>query len=152
MIATQPQVQMTDDQRQHFADNGYVLIENALEPFGLDRVRAAYEHAQRATEKAWQEMVDSGVYKGGYGHGPDAHTMSGVYKFDTIFSRYCRKSAGHAARRSGSWPRHPEYGDCGPLSPCGDQCPYRVASRLATLSPPAILSQGQSLLLSGRSG
>ena len=84
-MTTTPHIQMTDDQRQHFADNGYVMIENALEPFGLDRVRAAYEHAQRETEQAWRNMVKSGVYKGGYGHGPDAHTMSGVYEFDTIF-------------------------------------------------------------------
>lgn len=78
-------IQITDAQRQHFADNGYLIIENALDAIGLDRARMGYEKVQRATEEAWRNMVKSGVYKGGYGNGPDAHTMSNPYEYDTVF-------------------------------------------------------------------
>ena len=33
---------LLETQCQKFREEGYVLIENALEPYGLDRVRAAY--------------------------------------------------------------------------------------------------------------
>ena len=82
MIDTMPSVQVTDAQLSQFREQGYVLIENALDPFGLGRVRAAYENVQRQTEPAWREMLRSGVIKGGYGHGPDAHTMSGTHEFE----------------------------------------------------------------------
>ncbi|MCL4858199.1 MAG: phytanoyl-CoA dioxygenase family protein [Caldilineaceae bacterium] len=84
MIAM-PQTTITDEQMRQFREDGFVLIENALAPYGMSRVRAAFEHAQRATEPAWRAMVQSGVYKGGYGNGPDAHTMSGVYEYDHLF-------------------------------------------------------------------
>lgn len=76
---------LTAEQRRQFDEQGYFLLEDALTEFGLARVIAAYEAVQRDTETAWREMVASGVYKGGYGHGPDAHTMSNIYEYDTIF-------------------------------------------------------------------
>ncbi|MEM7536968.1 MAG: phytanoyl-CoA dioxygenase family protein [Chloroflexota bacterium] len=79
------QVELTKAQQEQFREDGYVMIENALAPYGIERVRAAYEYAQQQTEEAWRKMVEGGVYKGGYGHGPDAHTMSGVYEFDELF-------------------------------------------------------------------
>lgn len=85
MIATMPGVQITEAHIQQFREVGYVLIENALDPFGLDRVRAAFEHAQRTTEPEWRAMLQSGVYKGGYGNGPDAHTISEAYQYDDLF-------------------------------------------------------------------
>lgn len=85
MIATAPDVQLTDDQREQFREQGYILVENALDLIGLDRVRAAYEHVQRLTEPAWRESVRQGTYKGGYGNGPDAHTMGNVYQYDDLF-------------------------------------------------------------------
>ncbi|MEZ4728804.1 MAG: phytanoyl-CoA dioxygenase family protein [Caldilineaceae bacterium] len=85
MIATLPQVEVTDEQLRQFREEGYVLIENALDPFGLGRVRAAFEHIQRQTEPAWRAMVQSGNLKGGYGNGPDAHTMGNAYEYDTLF-------------------------------------------------------------------
>jgi ectoine hydroxylase len=48
-------------------------------------VCAAFETIQRQTEPAWRAMVQSGVYKGGYGHGPDAHTMNNAYDYDPLF-------------------------------------------------------------------
>jgi ectoine hydroxylase-related dioxygenase (phytanoyl-CoA dioxygenase family) len=85
MIATLPQTQVSAEQLQHFREQGYVLIEDALDPFGLPRVQAAYEQIQRQTEPAWRAMVQSGVYKGGYGNGPDAHTMDSIYQHDSLF-------------------------------------------------------------------
>lgn len=85
MSATQPQSAVTDEQLQHFRQQGYVLIENALDPFGLARVQAAYAAIQRQTEPAWRAMVQSGVFKGGYGNGPDAHTMDSIYQYDPLF-------------------------------------------------------------------
>jgi ectoine hydroxylase-related dioxygenase (phytanoyl-CoA dioxygenase family) len=85
MLATAPQVQFSEAQLAHFREHGWVLIENALAPFGLDRVRSAFEQVQQQTEPAWRESVRLGAYKGGYGNGPDAHTMGEVYQYDDIF-------------------------------------------------------------------
>lgn len=85
MSDTVADIAVTAEQIQQFRDEGYVLIENALDPFGLARVRAAYEEIQRATEPAWRTMVASGDIKGGYGHGPDAHTMGNIYEYDPLF-------------------------------------------------------------------
>ena len=85
MTLTLPQVDVSAEQLQQFREEGYVLIENALDPFGLDRVRAAYENVQRQTEADWRAMVQSGNIKGGYGHGPDAHTMGNAYAYDSLF-------------------------------------------------------------------
>ncbi|MEM7126912.1 MAG: phytanoyl-CoA dioxygenase family protein [Chloroflexota bacterium] len=76
---------LTANQRQHFDDLGYMIIEDALSEFDLNQIRTSYEAIQQQTELAWRDMVASGVYKGGYGHGPDAHTMGNIYEHDTIF-------------------------------------------------------------------
>lgn len=64
---------------------GYVIIENAMEHVGLDRAIAAYEEIQAATEPAWRAMVSSGEIKGGYGHGPNAHTMNNVFRYHDLW-------------------------------------------------------------------
>lgn len=69
----------------HFREHGYVVIENAVEAVGLDRIRAAYEEIQAETAPAWQAMVESGVIKGGYGHGPDAHTMNNIHNHHDLW-------------------------------------------------------------------
>jgi hypothetical protein len=51
-----PQIKITDEQIAQFRDEGFVLIENALDPFGLDRVRTAFEDAQRRTEPEWRAI------------------------------------------------------------------------------------------------
>jgi len=43
--------------------------------------QAAYEHIQRLTEPTWRQSLVEGNYKGGYGNGPDAHTMDSIYPF-----------------------------------------------------------------------
>jgi len=138
MLATQPQIEVTEEQCEQFREEGYLLIENALAPFGLDRVRSAFEAVQRQTEPEWRAMVESGAIKGGYGNGPDAHTMGNAYEYDSIFLdiadnpitkpiletvigpnlqsmeivAHCHH--GHTAAHTGwhrDWPpyRHPEY-------------------------------------------
>lgn len=76
---------LTPEQRQQFDRDGYIIIEDALADIGLDRVRAAYERIQAETESAWRQSVIDGTYKGGYGNGPDAHTMGNIYAYDDIF-------------------------------------------------------------------
>jgi ectoine hydroxylase-related dioxygenase (phytanoyl-CoA dioxygenase family) len=76
---------LTPEQREQIDTQGYLLVENALDPFGLERVQAAYEHVQAMTEPAWRQSLIEGNYKGGYGNGPDAHTMSNPYEYDNLF-------------------------------------------------------------------
>ncbi|MCB9150574.1 MAG: phytanoyl-CoA dioxygenase family protein [Caldilineaceae bacterium] len=85
MIADISPAEMTAAQLTQFREEGYILIDNALDADTLARARAAYEKVQSATEQAWRDMVQSGVFKGGYGHGPDAHTMGNPYEHDTVF-------------------------------------------------------------------
>jgi len=72
-------------QYEAFRDQGYVLIDNALEGFDLNEVRGAFEQARTATQPGWKDMVASGVFKGGYGHGPDAHSIEDPYLFHRCF-------------------------------------------------------------------
>jgi ectoine hydroxylase len=76
---------LTPEQREQIDTQGYLLVENALDPFGLERVQAAYDRIQALTEPAWRQSVIEGNYKGGYGNGPDAHTMSNTYEYDDLF-------------------------------------------------------------------
>ena len=78
---------MTSQQREQFDTDGYILVENALEDVGLDRVRQAHEAVQKQTESAWQQFVVDGEYKrkGVYGHGPNAHATLGCYRYDDLF-------------------------------------------------------------------
>ena len=76
---------LTERQREQMDEEGYVLIEDALEPFGLDNVVQAWERIQAEDEPGWKKAVSDGTVSGGYGNGPDAHTMSKVYQRDRIF-------------------------------------------------------------------
>lgn len=75
----------TVEQKQQFDEQGYVIIENALDDIGLQRVRAAYEVIQRDTEAKWRADVADGTAQGGYGHGENAHTMGNIYNYDPIW-------------------------------------------------------------------
>ncbi len=70
---------------QHYLEHGYVIIENAMEHVGLQNAIAAYERIQALTEPSWKKMVAHGHLKGGYGHGPNAHTMDNVHQYDTLW-------------------------------------------------------------------
>ena len=74
---------LSDEQREHFREHGYIIVKNAVEPIGIDRVREAYERAEAETRSEWEKMVASGDLKGGYGNGPNAHTIKTNYDWDT---------------------------------------------------------------------
>lgn len=76
---------LTSEQRERIKKDGYFLIENAIEPIGLERVQKAYERIQERTESAWRQSVKDGTFSGGYGNGPNAHTMSKVGEQNDIF-------------------------------------------------------------------
>ncbi len=75
----------TQQELAHYQEHGYVIIEGAMEDVGLANVIRAYEEIQARTAPAWQDMLASGNIKGGYGHGPNAHTMSNVYKYHDLW-------------------------------------------------------------------
>ena len=76
---------ITQEQREQWDRDGYIIVPNALDAIGLDRVRAAYERVEADLAPAWRESVLKGTYSGGYGNGPDAHTMNGIYEYDDVF-------------------------------------------------------------------
>lgn len=76
---------LTSEQRRQMDEEGYFLLENAIEPIGLERVRESYDKVQNETEEAWRQSVIVGTYTGGYGNGPNAHTMSPDHSKDTTF-------------------------------------------------------------------
>ena len=76
---------ITQEQREQWDRDGYIIVPNALDAIGLDRVRAAYERVEADQAPAWRESVLKGTYSGGYGNGPDAHTMNGIYEYDDVF-------------------------------------------------------------------
>ena len=75
----------SENELQHYLEYGYVVIENAMEQVGLSNATASFEKVQNLTELAWKNMVASGVIKGGYGHGPNAHTMNNIHKYDDLW-------------------------------------------------------------------
>ena len=75
----------TKQQREQFHEEGYIIVEDALEPFGLDNVVRAWEQIQAEDEPGWKQAVADGTVSGGYGNGPNAHTMSAVHKRDKLF-------------------------------------------------------------------
>lgn len=74
-----------EQELQHYLEHGYVVIEDAMEHVGLNEAVDSYEAIQERTAPAWQDMVRSGVMKGGYGHGPNAHTMSQIHEYDDLW-------------------------------------------------------------------
>ena len=74
---------LTEEQRVHFEEHGYIIVKNAAEPIGIERIRNAYERTERETKQNWLDMLESGNLKGGYGNGPNAPTISPNYEWDT---------------------------------------------------------------------
>jgi ectoine hydroxylase-related dioxygenase (phytanoyl-CoA dioxygenase family) len=74
---------LTDAQRAQYRKHGYLLIENAAEPIGLERIQASFERRESETKDEWEEMVASGKFTGGYGNGPNAHTIRPEWDWDT---------------------------------------------------------------------
>ena len=78
---------LTQDQRTHFRQQGYVLVPNALGEIGLEKVRSAYEQIRQTTEPDWRQALADGSYRhqGVYGHGPAAHVMLDIDRHDPLF-------------------------------------------------------------------
>ena len=76
---------MVKDWRQQWDRDGYIIVENALDSIDLKRVRSAYEKVEADQAPAWRESVLNETYGGGYGNGPDAHTMQNIYNYDDVF-------------------------------------------------------------------
>ena len=47
----------TKQQKEQIHEEGYILIEDALEPFGLDNVIRAWERIQAEEEPGWKQAV-----------------------------------------------------------------------------------------------
>lgn len=65
----------TDEARAFYDENGYIVIKNAVEPIGLDRVRRAFERREAETFAEREEELRLGKFRNGYGNGPHAHTI-----------------------------------------------------------------------------
>ncbi len=76
---------LSDDQLSHFRQQGYVIVPDALKDLGQERVRQAFNDAQRQTEPAWREYLASELTKGVYGRGPSAHVMVDMWQHDGLF-------------------------------------------------------------------
>ena len=71
--------------REQWDRDGYIIVENALDSVGLDRVRSVYEAIEADQATAWKASVLDGTHGRAYGNGPDAHTMRNIYDYDDIF-------------------------------------------------------------------
>lgn len=71
--------------REQWDRDGYIIVENALDSVGIDRVRSAYETIEVDQAPAWQESVANQTHGTAYGNGPDAHTMRNIQDYDDIF-------------------------------------------------------------------
>ena len=64
---------LSEQQRQQFRTEGYLLVPDALADIGPQRVRDAYEQVRAQTEAQWRETVAADTGKGVYGLGAAAH-------------------------------------------------------------------------------
>lgn len=71
--------------REQWDRDGYIIVENALDTVGLERIRSAYEAIEEEQVSDWRESVASGNHTRAYGNGPDAHTMRNIYDYDDVF-------------------------------------------------------------------
>ena len=76
---------LTPDQRAFYDEHGYLIIEDAMEEIGLRAVQVAYERTEAELKPAWEQSIRDGTYTGGYGNGPNAHTMRPDFKQESIF-------------------------------------------------------------------
>lgn len=74
---------LSEEQRKQFFEQGYVMIENAAEPIGIERIHDAFHRAEAERKADWEAMLASGEFRGGYGNSADAHTIRPNYDWDT---------------------------------------------------------------------
>jgi len=76
---------LSEQQRQQFRTEGYLLVPDALADIGPQRVRDAYEQVRAQTGAQWRETVAADTGKGVYGLGAAAHVMPDLYQYDPLF-------------------------------------------------------------------
>ena len=76
---------LSEQQRQQFRTEGYLLVPDALANIGPQRVRDTYEQVRAQTEAQWRETVAADTGKGVYGLGAAAHVMHDLYQYDPLF-------------------------------------------------------------------
>lgn len=74
---------LSEEQRKQFFEQGYIMIENAAEPIGIERIHEAFHRAEAERKADWEAMLASGEFRGGYGNSADAHTIRPNYDWDT---------------------------------------------------------------------
>ena len=79
------QTMLSEQQRQQFRTEGYLLVPDALADIGPQRVRDAYEQVRAQTEAQWRETVAADTGKGVYGQGTAAHVIPDLYQYDSLF-------------------------------------------------------------------
>ena len=140
---------LTPEHREQIDEQGYLMIENALEPFGLERVRAAYEEIQRQTEPNWAASVREGAFKGGYGNGPDAHTMGDIHQYDPLFLDIAENPLVLPILKEVVGPDVQTMEMVAHCHHAGTNAHTRLASRLARLAASAVHAEGEGLLFPG---
>ena len=66
---------LTDEQQTKFRTQGYLLVPDALDSIGLERIHSAYEKIRRDTEPAWRRAIalsymSARAHFSGEGEGP----------------------------------------------------------------------------------
>jgi len=74
---------LSEDQHAFYNENGYLIIENALEPFGTDSVREAYERVEAGLKPAWEQAIKNSTNSDH--SGSNSHDMTPDYKKEPIF-------------------------------------------------------------------
>ena len=76
---------LSEQQREQFRTDGFLLLPDALVDIGLERVRDAYKRVSRQTEAEWRQAIAADSSKGVYGLGEAAHVMPDLYQYDPLF-------------------------------------------------------------------
>jgi len=73
----------TEEEYAFYRENGYIILKNAIEPVGLNRVSEAHKRREAETKPEREEELRVGKFRAGYGNGPNAHTIRPDLDTDT---------------------------------------------------------------------
>jgi ectoine hydroxylase-related dioxygenase (phytanoyl-CoA dioxygenase family) len=82
-IAEETYPGLSEEQRAHYDEHGYIIIENAAEPIGTENIQENFHRAEADGRADWEAMLASGEFKGGYGNSENAHTIKTDFDWDT---------------------------------------------------------------------
>ena len=78
-----PGPDITEEQRSFYNEHGYLIIENALELFGNNHIKAAYERLEAERKPAWEQAIQNGT--NAPLNGPNSHIMEPDFGKEPIF-------------------------------------------------------------------